>query len=82
MKLGLITDIHEQVEFGGSGKEKPSVKRQRWRYEQRETDEVETALAGLMAHNLMRELQMRACPPQRGTTMTRAARWIFDKAGT
>jgi hypothetical protein len=39
-------------------------------------------LAGLMAHNLTRELQMCECPPQRGTNMARAARWIFDKVGT
>ena len=39
-------------------------------------------LAGLMAHNLTRELQMRESPPQRATNMTRAARWVFDKVGT
>jgi len=39
-------------------------------------------LAGLMAHNLVRELQMRESPPVRGTTMKRAARWVFDQVGT
>ncbi len=36
-------------------------------------------LAGLMAHNLMRELQMRESEPQRGTTAKRAALWVFEK---
>ena len=39
-------------------------------------------LAGLMAHNMVRELQMRESPPMRGTTMKRAARWVFDQVGT
>lgn len=39
-------------------------------------------LAGLMAHNLMRELQMREGSPSRGTTATRAARWVFQRAGS
>lgn len=39
-------------------------------------------LAGLLAHNLVRELQMRESPPQRATNMTRAARWVFDQVGT
>jgi hypothetical protein len=39
-------------------------------------------LAGLMAHNMVRELQMRESPPVRGTTMKRAARWVFDQVGT
>ena len=39
-------------------------------------------LAGLMAHNMVRELQMCASPPQRATNMTRAARWVFDQVGT
>lgn len=39
-------------------------------------------LAGLMGHNLLRELQMRESPPQRGTTTTRAALWVFEQVGT
>ena len=39
-------------------------------------------LAGLMAHNLIRELQMRESPPQRGTTAKRAACWVFEKIRT
>lgn len=39
-------------------------------------------LAGLMGHNLVRELQMRESPPQRATTAKRAALWIFEQIGT
>lgn len=39
-------------------------------------------LAGLMAHNLIRELQMRESPPQRRTTAKRAALWVFDQIGS
>ena len=39
-------------------------------------------LAGLLAHNLMRELQMEATPRQRGTTAKRATLWIFEQVGT
>jgi hypothetical protein len=39
-------------------------------------------LAGLMAHNLLRELQMRETPPQRGTTVQRTARWFFAHMGS
>lgn len=39
-------------------------------------------LAGLFAHNLTRELQMRAAPPCRNTTPNRAALWAFEKLGT
>lgn len=39
-------------------------------------------LAGLIGHNLLRELQMRESPPDRGTTGTRAALWIFDRVSS
>jgi len=39
-------------------------------------------LAGLMGHNLVRELQMRQSAPQRRTTPTRAALWVFEQAGS
>ena len=39
-------------------------------------------LAGLLAHNLNRELQMLARPPQRQTTAKRAALWAFEQLGT
>lgn len=39
-------------------------------------------LAGLFAHNLMRELQMRTEAPARGTTDNRAALWIFEQVAT
>lgn len=39
-------------------------------------------LAGLFAHNLVRELQMRTEPPARGTTDNRAALWIFETVDT
>ena len=39
-------------------------------------------LAGLMAHNMVRELQMRESPPERGTNMKRAAHWVFDQVST
>ena len=35
--------------------------------------------AGLLAHNLTRELQMIAQAPERGTTRKRTQRWIFEK---
>ena len=39
-------------------------------------------LAGLLAHNLGRELQMTARPPQRRTTAKRTPLWAFEKLGT
>lgn len=39
-------------------------------------------LAGILAHNLSRELQMAADPPQRGTRRKRPARWDFLSLGT
>lgn len=39
-------------------------------------------LAGLLAHNLSRELQMVANPPERGTRRKRPARWDFLSLGT
>jgi hypothetical protein len=39
-------------------------------------------LAGLFAHNLVRELQMATQPPCRGTTVRRAAFWTFAKLDT
>ena len=38
-------------------------------------------LASMVAHNLGRELQMQAWPPQRGTTERRAPHWIFESLG-
>jgi hypothetical protein len=39
-------------------------------------------LAGLLAHNLTRELQMMTTPPVRQTTPGRAALWAFEKLDT
>jgi hypothetical protein len=39
-------------------------------------------LAGLFAHNLMRELQMRTEKPLRHTTAQRASLWVFEKVDT
>jgi len=39
-------------------------------------------LAGLMAHNLLRELQMRESPPQRRTLPKRSALWAFERIGS
>jgi len=39
-------------------------------------------LAGLFAHNLVRELQMRTEKPSRGTTDNRAALWVFETVAT
>lgn len=39
-------------------------------------------LAGMLAHNLGRELQMIAHPPQRKLTPKRTALWAFEKLGT
>lgn len=39
-------------------------------------------LAGLMGHNLLRELQMRQTPPQRRTTAKRAALWVFEQVSS
>ena len=39
-------------------------------------------LAGILAHNLNRQLQMMAHPRQRGTTVQRPALWVFEKLGT
>lgn len=39
-------------------------------------------LAGLLAHNLMREMQMRTTSPCRGTTPQRETLWAFHKLAT
>jgi len=39
-------------------------------------------LAGLFAHNLVRELQMRTEAPSRGTTDNRAGLWVFEQVDT
>jgi hypothetical protein len=39
-------------------------------------------LAGLFAHNLVRELQMRTEAPFRGRTDNRAGLWVFEQVGT
>lgn len=39
-------------------------------------------LAAMVAHNLARELQMRAAPPSRSTEPRRPARWQFNSLGT
>jgi hypothetical protein len=39
-------------------------------------------LATIMAHNLMRELQMELHPAQRRTTPKRAALWVFERVAT
>lgn len=39
-------------------------------------------LAGLLAHNLTRELQMQTTPPLRQTTPGRTALWAFEKLDT
>ncbi len=39
-------------------------------------------LAGLLAHNLVRELQMQTSGPDRGTTENRAALWCFERLDT
>ena len=39
-------------------------------------------LAGLFAHNLVRELQMRTETRSRGTTDNRAALWVFEQVDT
>ena len=39
-------------------------------------------LAGLLAHNLMRELQMQTETPLRHTTAQRASLWVFEKVDT
>jgi len=39
-------------------------------------------LAGLFAHNLVRELQMRTERQSRGTTDNRAALWVFEQVDT
>lgn len=39
-------------------------------------------MAGILAHNLTRELQMTVSAPARGTTEKRAARWVFEHLGT
>jgi hypothetical protein len=36
-------------------------------------------LAGILAHNLSRELQMETRPPDRGTTEKRTSLWIFEE---
>jgi hypothetical protein len=39
-------------------------------------------LSAMLVHNLTRELQMLAHPPQRGTTAKRTALWAFEKLQT
>ena len=39
-------------------------------------------LAGLLAHNLIREFQMQTAPPCRKTTPKRAALWAFERLGS
>ncbi|MCB1732619.1 MAG: IS1380 family transposase, partial [Halieaceae bacterium] len=39
-------------------------------------------LAGMMAHNLNRELQMQCLEKSRNTTEKRAALWQFEQLGT
>ena len=39
-------------------------------------------LSAMLVHNLARELQMLAHPPQRGTTAKRTALWAFEKLQT
>jgi hypothetical protein len=39
-------------------------------------------MAGVLAHNLIRELQMIARPPERGTTEKRSPLWIFEQLAT
>jgi hypothetical protein len=39
-------------------------------------------LAGMLAHNLVREMQMETQPAARGTTERRASLWIFEHVGT
>ena len=39
-------------------------------------------VSGMLVHNLTRELQMIAHPPQRGTTAKRTALWAFEKLQT
>ena len=39
-------------------------------------------LAGLFAHNLLRELQMMTSPPSRGTTAKRTPLWAFEELHT
>jgi len=40
------------------------------------------SLAACLAHNLVRELQMRVRTPDRVTTIKRACLWVFETAGT
>ncbi len=39
-------------------------------------------LAGMLAHNLAREMQMLAQPQARGTTEKRATLWVFEQVAT
>ena len=39
-------------------------------------------LAGMLAHNVVREMQMVSQPLARGTTEKRATLWIFEQVGT
>ena len=39
-------------------------------------------LCAMLVHNLSRELQMQAAPPERATTQKRTVRWIFEELGT
>jgi hypothetical protein len=39
-------------------------------------------MAGVLAHNVIRELQMMTKPPERGTTGKRKPLWIFEQLAT
>ena len=39
-------------------------------------------MCSVLAHNLTRELQMRITPPERATTPTRMAKWVFEELST
>ena len=39
-------------------------------------------LCTMFAHNLGRELQMQAAPPERATTQKRTVRWVFEELAT
>lgn len=39
-------------------------------------------LCSMMAHNLGRELQMRVMSPERGVTLGRRVRWMFEELST
>lgn len=39
-------------------------------------------LCSMMAHNLGRELRMQVNPPERGVTLGRSVRWVFEELST